>query len=152
MSDIRYEELVEKALIGVVRDALKLGAAQGLDQTNHFYIGFKTAHPDVELSDRLLKAYPDEMTIVLQHEYSDLVVDEDAFSVTLSFGDVPEQITVPFAAIFSFADPYAQFALSFKPSFEKKKKPEKKKSAPVAAADESKAENVISLSAFRKKK
>lgn len=146
MTEISYEQLVEKALIHVVHDALLSARKNGLDG-NHFYITFQTPRDDVVLSDRLKAAYPEDITIVLQHEYSDLEVYDDAFSVVLSFGNIPEKIFVPFSAITRFADPYAQFAVSFMPVLpEKKKEKEKKRKA------EPEKENVVSLSAFRKKK
>ena len=111
---ISYERLVEKALLCVVRDALEITRDNNaLPGNHHFYISFKTKHDGVVLSERLLSAYPEDMTIVLQHEFSNLEVTPDAFSVTLSFSDVPERITVPFDAITSFADPHARFAVSF---------------------------------------
>ena len=148
MTDISYESLVEKALLNVVRDALDYAAQNGLGDANHFYISFKTQHPDVVLSDRMKASYPDEMTIVLQHEFSNLDVSDDGFSVTLSFGNIPERITVPFTAITRFADPYAQFGLSFKPETAPAPKPEKQEKP----AKTDKDENVVSLSAFRRKK
>ena len=144
MTEISYERLVEKALLHVVRDALESAEKHGLDG-NHFYITFQTNRNDVILSEKLKNAYSDEMTIVLQHEYSDLEVDAEKFSVTLSFNNVLENITVPYIAISRFADPYAQFAITFKP--EKPAADPKPKKEP-----ESRSENVVSLSAFRKKK
>lgn len=146
MTEISYERLVEKALLHVVRDALLSAQKNGLDG-NHFYITFQTPSDDVVLSDRLKAAYPEEITIVLQHEYSDLEVSDDAFSVVLSFGNIPEKIFVPFAAIVRFADPFAQFAVSFTPEPPQPEKKKEKKHKP-----ESDQENVVSLNAFRKKK
>ena len=146
MSEISYEHLVEKALIHVVKEALLCAEKNGLEN-NHFYISFQTARKDVILSERLKTAYPKEMTIVLQHEYYDLKAEEKSFSVTLSFNNISERITVPYGAITRFADPYARFALTFTPESpapaEKKKKPE---------PEPAEGENVVSLSAFRKKK
>ena len=158
---ISYERLVEKALLCVVRDALEITRDNNaLPGNHHFYISFKTKHDGVVLSERLLSAYPEDMTIVLQHEFSNLEVTPDAFSVTLSFSDVPERITVPFDAMTSFADPHARFAVSFNagvasdPPEKPAKKTEKKHSAskPRASDGEDDGGNVVSLSAFRKKK
>ncbi|MBR4126382.1 MAG: hypothetical protein IKR09_02245 [Alphaproteobacteria bacterium] len=146
MTEISYERLVEKALLHVVHDALESAEKHGLDG-NHFYITFQTDRNDVILSEKLKNAYPDEMTIVLQHEYSDLDVDAEKFSVTLSFNDVLENITVPYTAISRFADPYAQFAITFKPE-----KPTAAPKPEKEAKPEINSENVVSLSAFRKKK
>jgi len=146
MTEISYERLVEKALLRVVHDALESAEQHGLDG-NHFYITFQTNRDDVILSERLKTAYPEEMTIVLQHEYYDLKTEEDKFSVTLSFNNVSERITVPFGAVARFADPYAQFALTFTP--------EKQTAAPKPKKEKetkNTSENVVSLSAFRKKK
>lgn len=152
MNDISYEHLVEKALLHVVHDALEITAKEGLAGENHFYITFQTQHPDVALSPRLKASYPDEMTIVIQHEFSALEVTDTGFAVTLSFGNIPERIAVPFSAIMRFADPHAQFALSFNPPEPKARKHEK---APLPEKEQDtgdEAENVVSLSAFRKKK
>ena len=147
MTEISYERLIEKALLHVVHDALDSARQHGLDG-NHLYITFQTNRDDVVLSDKLKSAYPEEMTIVLQHEYKDLDVDPDKFSVTLSFNDVPERITVPFGAVSNFSDPFARFAVTFTPT-EPPKKKEKKTKAAKKAGD---PENVVDFSTFRKKK
>jgi hypothetical protein len=109
----QYEKMVERALRGVVRDALKMAARDGLRSAHHFYIGFATQMPGVAIPDHLRTRYPDEMSIVLQHQYWDLDVTEDSFSVTLSFQKQLERLVVPFAAVRSFADPSVNFALEF---------------------------------------
>jgi hypothetical protein len=109
----QYDKMVERALRGVVRDALKRAAREGLRGGHHFYLGFATQMPGVEIPDQLRAKYPDEMTIVLQHQFWDLEVGEEAVSVTLSFQQQLERLTVPFAAIRSFADPSVNFALEF---------------------------------------
>ncbi len=151
MTEISYEHLVERALLHVVRDALELARENGLDG-NHFYITFQTDRPDVVLSKRLKAGYPDEMTIVLQHEYSDLDVSDKAFSVTLSFGNVPERITVPFDAVTRFADPYAKFAVSFNAAAPEEPEPVEAETPADVPETDGDGENVVSLSAFRKKK
>lgn len=148
MTEISYEHLVERALMHVVRDALKLAQENGLDG-NHFYITFQTNRRDVVLSKRLKAGYPEEMTIVLQHEFSDLDVGDESFSVTLSFSGISERITVPFDAITRFADPFAQFAVSFNAVAPAPEPVSPETPADVPAAD---GANVVSLSAFRKKK
>lgn len=155
MNDISYEHLVEKALLHVVHDALEITANEGLTGENHFYITFQTQHPDVALSSRLKASYPDEITIVIQHEFSGLEVTDTGFAVTLSFGNIPERIVVPFCAVMRFADPHAQFALSFNPPPPQKAKAQKAEKAEVSEtkqADQDETANVVSLSAFRKKK
>jgi len=108
-----YDQMVEDALRGVVRKALSEAASQGLPDDHHFYITFDTRHPDVGLSALLRAQYPDEMTIVLQYQFWGLEIGEKDFSVTLSFGGKQERLTVPFAAIKSFADPSVKFGLQF---------------------------------------
>src|SRR5690349_8689307 len=109
----QYEKMVEGALRGVVRDALRRAAREGLRSAHHFYIGFGTRMPGVTIPDHLRERYPDEMTIVLQHQFWDLEITEVGFSVTLSFQKQLERLVIPFAAIRSFADPSVNFALEF---------------------------------------
>jgi len=111
---MNYNEIVEKALKGVVRESLNRAAATGLPGEHHFYISFATTFPDVELPDHLRERYPEEITIVLQHEFWDLDINDEGFSVTLSFNNNREFIGVPWAAITGFADPSVQFGLQFK--------------------------------------
>jgi uncharacterized protein len=110
---IRYDILAQAALRGVVRTVLADVAKKGLPGEHHFKITFATTAPGVRLSERMRGQYPDTMTIVLQHQFWDLAVDDSGFEVGLSFGGVAERITVPFDAITSFVDPAAQFALQF---------------------------------------
>jgi len=111
--DLRYDQMVEDALRGVVARALAHAAAHGLPGDHHFYITFRTAHPDVRISANLRQRYPGEMTVVLQHQYWDLEVEPEFFAVTLSFSDVPERLIVPFSAVAAFADPSVRFGLQF---------------------------------------
>ena len=113
---IRYDVLARDALRGVLRRVLTDAAEHGLPGEHHFYITFLSTADGVKLSPRLLAQYPDEMTIILQHQFWDLVVTEDRFEVGLSFGGIPERLVVPFAAIRSFLDPSVQFGLQFEPS------------------------------------
>jgi hypothetical protein len=110
---IRYDLLTQQALRGVVRNVLGEAAKKGLPGEHHFYISFDTRAEGVRLSDRLKAQYPEQMTIILQHQFWDLDVDETGFSVGLSFGGVPEKLTVPFEAIKGFFDPSVQFGLQF---------------------------------------
>ena len=109
----QYDKMIERALRGVVRDALLRVSREGLAGAHHFYIGFATREPGVGLPASLLARFPEEMTIVIQHQFWDLEIGEDAFSITLSFQRQPERLTIPFAAIKSFADPSVNFALEF---------------------------------------
>ena len=167
---IRYDVLARDALRGVLRRVLTDAAEHGLPGEHHFFITFLSTADGVKLSPRLLAQYPEEMTIILQHQFWDLVVTEDRFEVGLSFGGIPERLVVPFAAIKSFLDPSVQFGLQFEPSEAATETPAAKLPAvppasalPVAApepADESKEEEpaktsegaeVVRLDRFRKK-
>jgi uncharacterized protein len=110
---IRYDVLVQKALRGMVRDVLADTAKTGLLGEHHFFITFDTSAEGVQLSERMRAQYPEEMTIVLQHQFWDLKVTDEAFEVGLSFGGVSERLHIPFAAIKAFADPSVQFTLQF---------------------------------------
>src|SRR3974377_1111089 len=113
---IRYAVRARDALRGVLRRGLNDAAAHGLPGDHHFFITFLSTAEGVKLSSRLLAQYPDEMTIILQHQFWDRVVTEDRFEVGLSFGGIPERLVVPFAAIKSFFDPSVQFGLQFEPA------------------------------------
>src|ERR1700757_3141821 len=113
---IRYDVLARDAPRGVLRRVLADAAEHGLPGEHHFFITFISTAEGVKLSPRLLAQYPDEMTIILQHQFWDLVVHEDRFEVGLSFGGIPERLVVPFNAIKSFFDPSVQFGLQFEPS------------------------------------
>jgi len=110
---IRYDLLAQTALRGVVRTVLADAGKNGLPGDHHFKITFNTLAPGVRLSERMRTQYPQSMTIVLQHQFWDLAVGEDAFEVGLSFGGAPERITVPFDAVTAFFDPAVQFGLQF---------------------------------------
>jgi len=113
---IRYDVLTRDALRGVLRRVLTDAAEHGLPGEHHFFITFLSTADGVKLSPRLLAQYPEEMTIILQHQFWDLVVTEDRFEVGLSFGGIAERLVVPFAAIKLFSDPSVQFGLQFEPS------------------------------------
>jgi hypothetical protein len=110
---MRYDRMVEEALRGVVREALARTAKTGLVGNHHFYITFRTQSPGVALPDYLLARYPEEMTIVLEHQFWGLEVDDEKFAVTLSFSNKGERLVVPLAAITAFADPSVKFGLQF---------------------------------------
>ena len=166
---IRYDVLARDALRGVLRRVLTDAAEHGLPGEHHFFITFLSTAEGVKLSPRLLAQYPEEMTVILQHQFWDLIVTEDRFEVGLSFGGVPERLVVPFAAIKSFLDPSVQFGLQFEPTEVAAETPAAKlptvsasSALPVAApppAEESKEEptkasegaEVVRLDRFRKK-
>lgn len=110
---IRYDLLVQDALKGVVRKVLGDAAKHGLSGDHHFYVSFRTDFPGVRISNRLREKYPQDMTIVLQHQYWDLAVTESGFEVGLSFSGVPERLVVPYDAVIGFFDPSVQFGLKF---------------------------------------
>ena len=109
----RYDLLVQDALRGMVRRVLGDVSREGLPGDHHFLVTFRTEAPGVRLSKRMRDKYPEEMTIVLQHQFWDLAVTEHSFEVGLSFGNVPERLLVPFESITSFVDPSVQFGLKF---------------------------------------
>lgn len=110
---IRYDILVQNALRGVIQRALQEVQKTGLPGNHHFFITFMTAAPGVRVSNRIREQYPEQMTIVLQHQYWDLEVGDSSFSVGLSFSDIPEMLHVPYSAIRGFYDPSVNFELEF---------------------------------------
>jgi len=110
---IRYDVIAQDALRGVIRTVLKAAAKDGLPGEHHFYITFSTHASGVRLSQRLREQYPDEMTIVVQHQFWDLEVTEHNFAIGLSFNGIPERLLVPFSAVKRFFDPAVQFGLEF---------------------------------------
>ncbi len=111
---IGYQALTDTALRGVVREALRRIEKQGLIGPHHFYLTFKTRAPGVDIPDFLREQYPDEMTIILQHQFWGLKIKEDQFEVTLTFKKLPATLVVPFEALTAFVDPGVQFGLQFK--------------------------------------
>ncbi len=175
---IRYDILAQDALRGVVRKVLSEVAKTGLPGEHHFYVTFSTRAPGVRVSSRLLAQYPETMTIVLQHQYWDLSVNDQAFEVGLSFNGIPERLLVPFTAVKAFVDPSVQFTLHFEPVSEALSEgepepgepaveaPEESESVPMPAAARAEGQpaqetqtkppvtgdaQVVSLDAFRKK-
>jgi len=154
----QYDLMVERALRGVVRDALTKASREGLRGNHHFYIGFATQMPGVDIPDVLRSRYPEEMTIVLQHQFWDLEITEELFSVTLSFQKQLERLTIPFAAVRSFADPSVNFALEFaSPDVATDTPAEGKAPVPLQAppadkeAGEKPSAEVVTLDSFRKR-
>ncbi|ARN82967.1 SspB family protein [Methylocystis bryophila] len=172
----RYDLLVQNAYLGVVRSVLSQVAATGeLPGEHHFVIAFRTDARGVKISPRLQREWPQEITIILQHQFSNLVVGEEGFSVTLFFRSVPETLHVPFTALRAFADPAAGFSFQFnvegeeneeldsapRPAGSSPAKPEQPsppspsprdtpaKDAPPSAP--SKGDKIVSIDAFRKK-
>lgn len=113
---MNYDRMTQLALRGVVRDAIRRVIREdGLPGAHHFYITFLTRFPGVDIDESLYKKYPEEVTIVLEHQYWDLKAHDDSFEVTLKFGGVPKYLSVPYTAISRFHDPSVGFALQFDP-------------------------------------
>lgn len=153
---MNYEAMAQEALRGVVRAALqRANAPGGLPGAHHFYLTFKTGAAGVEGPEELLSRYPDEMTIVLQHQFWDLEIGDHAFGVTLKFGGRPQSLVVPYAALTRFYDPSVQFLLQFdaedSPASQAPETPRAPSPAPAAEPQDPEAPNVVSLDHFRKK-
>ncbi len=154
---IPYERWTDDALREVVARSLDLAGAQGLPGEHHFYLTFRTDHPGTRVPGHLKAKYPQEMTVVLQHQFEALVVDRAAgfFSVRLYFGGVPSTLVVPFAALTGFADPSVRYGLRFQPQMDAlpaaaAEEPPAPAPAPAPAAAEAPAQ-VVSLDAFRRR-
>jgi hypothetical protein len=153
---MHYEAMAQEALRGVVKAALKRAAGEGLPGAHHFYITFKTDAAGVSGPPDLLAKYPDEMTIVLQHQYWDLAPGETFFSVTLQFGGQPKRLSIPYAAVTRFYDPSVQWLLQFEPPppapAEARLPAAAPTSEPPADAPTAKdGSKIVSLDQFRKK-
>ena len=149
VDEMNYEQLAHEALRGVVRAALERVLTDGLPGAHHFYITFKTRAPGVSVSPDILAKYPDEMTVVLQHQYDDLRVDADRFSVKLRVGGVPKVLAMPYSAITRFDDPSVQFLLQFEaPEIVE---PVEEPTPPTPASPSEDGPKVVSLDQFRKK-
>lgn len=151
---LNYELLVEDCLRLVVRSALRITEQTGLPGETHFYIAFSTTHPGVEMEDDLRAQHPDNITIVLQHQFADLVVTDTEFTVTLFFGGKPSTMTVPFEAVTSFNDPSVGFGLQFGSGDEDESDMDVDDDSEAGAtADDSasgESAEVVSLDSFRK--
>jgi hypothetical protein len=151
---IDYGNLMHRAMRGLIRDVLSDVAARGLPGGHHFFITLDTTHPDVEIADWLSDRYPEEMTIVLQHWFDHLEVDDEGFAVTLNFGDSPEPLYIPFDAIVTFVDPSVEFGLRFEShETDPDDPPEGPVDGPAAEDDappSARDAEVVQLDAFRK--
>ncbi|MDH5452426.1 MAG: ClpXP protease specificity-enhancing factor SspB [Paracoccaceae bacterium] len=110
---IDYGNLMHRAMRGLILEVLRKVEQDGLPGEHHFFITFDTRHSEAKLADWLHERYPEEMTVVMQHWYDGLAVDDDGFAITLNFGDTPEPLYIPFDAIHTFVDPSVEFGLRF---------------------------------------
>lgn len=147
---IPYDEIVQDALRSVVQRVLeRIDAEGGLPGEHHFYIAFRTRYPGVEIPKHLLERYPEEMTIVIQHRYWDLKIDDRHFEIGLSFNQVPAKLSIPFNAVTGFVDPAVDFTLQF-PAKDGEIVADNA-DEPVAAIPVEPGSNVVTMDAFRKK-
>lgn len=147
---IDYGKLMHTAMRGLIRQVLEQVEDHGLPGDHHFFITFDTTHPEVEIADWLRDRYPSEITVVIQHWYDDLEVEETGFHVTLNFGDHPEPLFIPFDALRTFVDPSVEFGLRFESheieeeDEEEEEEPEDEPPHPHGTGE------VVSLDKFRK--
>lgn len=151
---IDYGNLMHQAMRGLIREVMTRTSEQGLPGAHHFFITLNTQHPDVQMADWLKARYPDEITIVIQHWFENLVVDEQGFAVTLNFGNQPEPLYIPFDAISTFVDPSVEFGLKFETHVDEDddEDEEDDEEAPMlhSEPEAGKAGEVVSLDKFRK--
>lgn len=147
---MNYEEMVQEGLRQVVRQSLERAQHEELPGAHHFYISFQTNFPGVRVPESLLSRHPEEMTIVIQHQYWDLEVTDEGFGVTLSFNDSQERVYVPFEALLSFMDPSVKFGLQFTPpplfDLDEDYEGDGESDEPLELKD-----NVVTLDTFRRK-
>jgi hypothetical protein len=150
MSGFKYDELVQKALVAVVREVLTEVSVNGLPGSHHFYIRFRTDHPKVKVPSFLKERHPEEVMIVIQYQFWNLKVSDAGFSVDLSFNGVQETLTIPFSALTAFVDPSVKFALQLTPSLMDNEPPpgneKAQKKSPPKMEDK-----IISFDSFRNK-
>ena len=148
---IDYGNLMHSAMRGLIKTVLQDVADQGLPGNHHFFITFDTGHPEAKLADWLKDRYPGEMTVVMQHWFENLEVGDDAFAVTLNFGDEPEPLFIPYDAIKTFVDPSVEFGLRFESAEEEDEEQDVEEPEIELVSDsESTDAEVVSLDSFRK--
>jgi len=152
-NQIDYQQLARDASREIVRRVLAQTATEGLPGDHHFYLTFDTTHPDVEISRQAHDLYPEEMTIVVQHQFWDLVVEEEFFAVTLRFGGAKQRVRVPFEALTTFVDPAAEFGLNLNPLPDSAEDvvTEKRQAGDEPKPDSDTGGNVVSIDQFRRK-
>ena len=149
--DIDYGNLMHTAMRGLIKDVLTSVSENGLPGAHHFFITFDTREDGVELADWLRDRYPEEMTIVMQHWFENLEVGDSGFAITLNFGDAPEPLYIPYAAIKTFVDPSVEFGLRFEsPEDEAEEEQIVEETIEVEPPEEHHDAEVVSLDSFRK--
>ena len=145
-----YGNLMHRAMRGLIQSVLTEVADHGLPGAHHFFITFDTTHPDVQIADWLKERYPTEMTVVIQHWFENLSVDDEGFSITLNFGNNPEPMVIPFDALRTFVDPSVEFGLRFET--QEQDEDEEDEDIEVEAEDEPARQDaeIVSLDQFRK--
>jgi uncharacterized protein len=147
---IDYGNLMHRAMRGLIRDVMDQVAGHGLPGAHHFFITLNTRHDGVAMADWLRERYPDEITIVIQHWFDNLSVDDEGFAITLNFGNRPEPLYVPFDAITTFVDPSVEFGLKFENQVEDDEEDEEFGDEEDEGPEPSKPGEVVSLDKFRK--
>lgn len=150
MQTIDYGRLMHDAMRGLIREVLTQVADHGLPGDHHFFITFDTTHPGVAIADWLKARYPAEITVVVQHWYEDLEVDDDGFAITLNFGDQPEPLYIPFDALRTFVDPSVEFGLRFETQDSDEEEDEEAEDEDDTPPGPQGTGEVVSLDKFRK--
>ena len=150
---INYAQMMQKAMQGLMIDVLKKTSINGLPGNHHYFISFKTKSEGVIVADWIKERYPEEMTIVIQHWFDNLNVNDNYFSITLNFGDNPENLTIPWDSILTFVDPSVEFGLRFEDEENKYNDTHEEipESNMVVIEEEDNVAEIVNLDSFRKK-
>ena len=150
---INYAQMMQKAMQGLMIDVLKKTSINGLPGNHHYFISFKTKSEGVIVADWIKERYPEEMTIVIQHWFDNLDVNDTCFSITLNFGDNPESLTIPWDSILTFVDPSVEFGLRFEGEENKDNDTHEEipESNMVVIEEEDNVAEIVNLDSFRKK-
>jgi hypothetical protein len=150
---INYAQMMQKAMQGLMIDVLKKTSINGLPGNHHYFISFKTKSEGVKVADWIKERYPEEMTIVIQHWFDNLDVNDKCFSITLNFGDNPENLTIPWDSILTFVDPSVEFGLRFEGEENKDNDihEEIPESNMIEIEEEENIAEIVNLDNFRKK-
>lgn len=148
---INYTQMMQKAMQGLMIDVLKNISKDGLPGNHHYFITFNTQSDGVIIADWIKERYPEEMTIVIQHWFDNLEVNDNKFSITLNFGDNPENLTIPWASVSTFVDPSVEFGLRFEDDNQDQIPESKMVIIDEDDDDEKKDAEIVSLDSFRKK-